>query len=152
MDSHLARYIFLYYRQFMTQKEMLANRHFTGTIKVTGRTDAAAQQEAKNGPTHLRTLLSEDPEILELVRDGLDVFILQPIQMSCTSTVVPNVETSPGHRKRGSADSAGMTGTSPDPLASRSSCLSSPRPKAKRRDSKPRRREMFLMSYVELKT
>ena len=80
MDSHLARYIFLYCRQFMTQKEMLANRHLTGTVKVTGRTDAAAQQEAKNGPTHLRTLLSEDPEILQLVRDGLNAFIVRTAQ------------------------------------------------------------------------
>jgi hypothetical protein len=62
MDQHLARYVFNYYSQFMTEKEKLANQHLFGTAKAMhGRTDLAAQEEAKNSPhafgSSFRTIL-----------------------------------------------------------------------------------------------
>jgi len=76
MDPHLARYVFDYYSRFMTEKEMLASRHLSGTAKAThGRTDLAAQEEARNSRSHLRKLLSDDPEVLELTRDGAESFL-----------------------------------------------------------------------------
>ena len=76
MDRHLAGYVFTYYSRFMTEKEKLANRHLMGTAKAAhGRSDLAAQQEARNSRSHLRKLLSDDPEVLELTRDGAESFL-----------------------------------------------------------------------------
>jgi tRNA(Ile2) C34 agmatinyltransferase TiaS len=78
MDWHLASYIFGYYRQFMTDKEKLANRHLFGTIKAThGRTDLVVQEEARSSGKPLRELLSDDPVVLELTRDGMESFVLR---------------------------------------------------------------------------
>lgn len=76
MDRHLAGYVLTYYSRFMTEKEKLANRHLMGTAKATHcRPDLAAQQEARNSRSHLRKLLSDDPEVLELTRDGAERFL-----------------------------------------------------------------------------
>jgi hypothetical protein len=76
MDRHLASYVLRYYARFMTEKEMLANRHLMGTAKFThGRSDLVAQQEAKNSHPQLRDLFSDDPDVLELARDGAESFV-----------------------------------------------------------------------------
>jgi len=76
MDRHLAVYVLTYYSRFMTGREQLANRHLMGTAKVThGRSDLAAQQEARDSRPHLRDLFSDDPEVLELARDGAESFV-----------------------------------------------------------------------------
>jgi len=76
MDRHLAGYVLNYYARFMTDKEKLANRHLMGTVKATrGRSDLAAQQEVRNSSSHFRNLLSDDPEVLELTRDGAEGFL-----------------------------------------------------------------------------
>jgi len=76
MDPHLARYVFIYYSRFMTKKEKLANRHLSATAKVThGRTDLAAQEEARNSRPHLKELFSDDPDVLALTRDGVERFL-----------------------------------------------------------------------------
>jgi CBS-domain-containing membrane protein len=76
MDPYLARYVFRYYSCFMTTKERLADQHFFATAKTThGRTDLAAQEEARNSRSRLRNLLSDDPEVLELTRDGAESFV-----------------------------------------------------------------------------
>lgn len=76
MDPHLARYISAYYSCFMTEKEILAYRHLGSTAKAThGRTDLAAQEEIWNSTRPYRELLSDDPEVLELTRDGMESFL-----------------------------------------------------------------------------
>src|SRR5271157_2514880 len=78
MDPHLARYIYRYYQQFMTDQERIARRHLFGTEKAThGRSDSAAQQEARSGRHPVRELLSDDPAVLELTRNGTESFIFQ---------------------------------------------------------------------------
>jgi len=76
MDRHLADYVIRYYGQFMTDKERLAQPHLIGTEKATrGRTDSAAQKEAKSARSHLRELLSDDPDVLELAGGGIEKFV-----------------------------------------------------------------------------
>jgi len=80
MDSYLASYMFCHCQRFMTVNEKLANRHLPETAKVThGRIDVAAQEEA-NSRIHLRNFLSADPEVLELARDGVNVFVQRTAQ------------------------------------------------------------------------
>ncbi len=60
----------------MTEHERLAYRHLVGTAKAAhGRTDADAQEEAKGSTIHLRKLLSDDPNVLRLARDGIFVVL-----------------------------------------------------------------------------
>jgi formylmethanofuran dehydrogenase subunit E len=76
MDRHLAGYVLAYYSGFMTEKENLAHRHLMATTKAThGRSDSAAQQEVRNSHSHLRKLLSDDPEVWELTRNGAEIFV-----------------------------------------------------------------------------
>jgi hypothetical protein len=71
MDINEAKYVFAYYGHLMTEQERRANRHLAGTMKATRRSDAAAQAEAKDAPVErFRELLSDDPQILFLARDG----------------------------------------------------------------------------------
>jgi hypothetical protein len=78
MGDDEARYAFQYYGHLMTRQEQLAFRHLGGTMKATlGRSDRAAQEEVRAGSTHLRKLLSNDPDVLRLSRDGYDAFVLQ---------------------------------------------------------------------------
>jgi hypothetical protein len=78
MGAVEAKYVFHNYGHLMTPKEQLAASHLGGTMKATlGRSDRAAQEEVRAGSTHLRRLLSDDPEVLRLARDGYDAFVLQ---------------------------------------------------------------------------
>lgn len=77
VSEYEAVYVFCYYGQLMTEQERLAYRHFAGTIKAThGRDDVAAQEEAKTGPSHLSKMLSDDPDVLRLARNGFSTFVL----------------------------------------------------------------------------
>jgi len=78
MGTDEARYTFHNYGHLMTLKEQRAFRHLSGTMKATlGRSEPAAQEEVKAGLSHLRKLLSDDPEVLVLARDGYDAFVMQ---------------------------------------------------------------------------
>lgn len=62
MEPERAKYVLRYYDHLMTVQERLAQRHLMGTQKAThGRSDAAAQSEARNGSRPSRELLSNDP-------------------------------------------------------------------------------------------
>jgi hypothetical protein len=79
MDTEKAAYIVRYYGHLMTLQERLAQRHLTGTAKLThGHTDAAAQREVENSSHPIaRDLLSKDPEVLQLASDGIDAFMVR---------------------------------------------------------------------------
>jgi len=78
METDEAKYVFHNYGHLMTPKEARAFNHIGGTMKATmGRSDPSAQEEAKAGSTHFRRLLSDDPEVLLLARDGYDAFVLR---------------------------------------------------------------------------
>jgi|SRR5580704_2510808 hypothetical protein len=78
MHRDLATYLIAYHSRFMTEAEKLAYRHLAGTFKIThGRSDSAAQHEARNDPEPRRRVLSDDPELLELARDGMQSFLLK---------------------------------------------------------------------------
>ena len=109
MDSYLASYMFCHCQRFMTVNEKLANRHLPETAKVThGRIDVAAQEEA-NSRIHLRNFLSADPEVLELARDGVNVFVQRTAQrvmaahsdepLTNPALVAPNVARTPKGRQ-----------------------------------------------------
>lgn len=77
MENDKAWYVFRYYSHLLNEKERLAERHLTATIKAThGHDDPAAQEKAKYGPTHLREKLSSDPEILRLASNGRLAFVM----------------------------------------------------------------------------
>jgi len=81
MDVEKARYVLRYYSQLMTTPERLAHRHLMGTAKATrGRTDAAAQSEVANSPHPARDLQSNDPQVLQLASEGIDVFMVRTAQ------------------------------------------------------------------------
>jgi hypothetical protein len=66
----------------MSPLESAANRHLFATDKLTKRrTDLPAQEEARRS-AHLirRGLLSDDPEILQLTRDGCEAFTRRTAQ------------------------------------------------------------------------
>lgn len=78
MDAAVASYIVRYYGYLMTKQEKLAHKHLAGTLKAThGRSDLAAQQEARGGSRHLREMLADDPEVLLLVSRGFQTFVEQ---------------------------------------------------------------------------
>jgi hypothetical protein len=78
MKTDEVKYVFDYYGHLMTEHERLAYRHLAGTIKAThGRSDADAQEDAKGSMFYLRELLSDDPSVLLLARDGYDAFVLR---------------------------------------------------------------------------
>jgi hypothetical protein len=78
MGDDEARYVFQNYGHLMTRQEQMEFSHLGGTMKATlGRSDRAAQEEVRAGSTHLRKFLSDDPDVLRLVRDGYDAFVLQ---------------------------------------------------------------------------
>jgi hypothetical protein len=58
--------------RFMSAKEKLANRHLIATANGThGRTNVAAQEEARNSRIHLRNFLSGSGS----PGDGVDAFV-----------------------------------------------------------------------------
>jgi hypothetical protein len=84
MDTAKVKYVFRFYGHLMTEHERMAYRHLLGTAKATrGRTDADAQAEANDSTQylrelqHLRDMLSDDPRVLLLGRDGLPAFVLR---------------------------------------------------------------------------
>jgi hypothetical protein len=81
MEKKKAQYVLRYYGHLMTTQERLAQRHLIGTEKAThGRSDVAAQNEVKNSSHHLSSLLSNDPEIVQLASDGIDAFMIRTAQ------------------------------------------------------------------------
>ncbi len=73
--EELNRYIVRWYADLMTDVEKKAQRHLSATLKATmGGSDLVAQEEARSSETHAR-LLSAEPEVLRLTRDGWDSFI-----------------------------------------------------------------------------
>src|SRR4051812_48488711 len=73
--EELNRYVFRWYADLMTDVEKKAQRHLSATLKATmGRSDLAAQQEAKTSNTYAPQL-SSDPHVLRLTRDGWEAFI-----------------------------------------------------------------------------
>jgi hypothetical protein len=80
MDKGKAWYVFRYYGHLMTAQERQAYGHLVGTAKAMhGRSDWAAQTEARNKlshlPSHFPRRLSDDPEVLNLTREGWDMFV-----------------------------------------------------------------------------
>lgn len=81
MDTGKACYVFRYYGHLMSPQERLAYGHLVSTAKAMhGRSDWAAQTEARSNPSHLRRRLSDDPEVLNLTREGLNVFVARTAQ------------------------------------------------------------------------
>jgi hypothetical protein len=75
MNPNLAAYVVRYYGQFMNEQEHLPLRHLLATEKAThGRSDTSAQEEARSSKS-LSGLLSENPAVLELARDGIEAFM-----------------------------------------------------------------------------
>src|SRR5690348_15965998 len=71
----LNRYDMRWHAAHMTDVEKPAQRHLFATLKATmGRSDVAAQQEARNNKIEAR-FLSNDPEVLRLASEGYDVFV-----------------------------------------------------------------------------
>ncbi len=78
MDRDKAWYVFRYYDHLMTKHEHLAHKHLVGTVKAThGRSDVNAQAQTAGGPTHLRGMLSNEPEVLNLARNGYESFVMR---------------------------------------------------------------------------
>lgn len=65
MDPNLAAYVVRFYGHFMNKQEQLAHRHLMATEKAT------YLQSSKP----LSGLLSDDPAVLDLTRDGGEVFM-----------------------------------------------------------------------------
>jgi hypothetical protein len=83
MDTGKARFVVRYYGHLMTAQERRACWHLVGTAKAMhGRSDWTAQTETRNKPSHLRRYryLSDDPEVLNLTREGWDVFVARTVQ------------------------------------------------------------------------
>ena len=77
MSTDELKYVFRHYGFLMTTNEKWAHKHLAGTLKATlGRSDAAAQADVKSGTTQFRKLLSDDPNVLDLARNGYDAFVL----------------------------------------------------------------------------
>ncbi|MGE5110722.1 MAG: hypothetical protein ACM3JB_07700 [Acidobacteriaceae bacterium] len=75
MIEPLAKYVFFYYSQFMTEQEKLAFRHLGTTMKATGgQSDLDAQQTVRLDRIRSKWM-SDDPEVLRLAADGYDAFI-----------------------------------------------------------------------------
>jgi len=82
MDPAKVSYVFHYYGGLMTECEWKAYNHLMGTAKAAhGRTDVDAQVEVRACTQlelqHLRKLLSDDPRVLLLARDGFSAFVVR---------------------------------------------------------------------------
>ena len=84
MDTGKAAFVVRYYGHLMTTQERLAYWHLVRTAKAMhGRSDWAAQTEARNKLSHGNEKvkgLSDDPEVLNLTREGLGVFVARTAQ------------------------------------------------------------------------
>jgi len=77
-ESTEASYVFHAYGHLMSECERLAFRHIGATMKATlGLSDEIDQREVESSASHLKKLLSEDPQVLDLTRDGYDAFVLR---------------------------------------------------------------------------
>ena len=86
MDMDVAFYVIRYYEDYMTKQEKMALAHLQATMKAThGRSDAAAQEEARNNKPHLRPPLTGDPDVLCLASDGSQPFIERTAQRIFTA-------------------------------------------------------------------
>jgi hypothetical protein len=78
MDTDRASYIFRYFSELMTAEERAANRHLFATLKLMhGRSDAAAQAEARSRSHPITELISHDQQALSLASDGYETFVLR---------------------------------------------------------------------------
>lgn len=84
MDSQLAHFVASYYGRLMTPAERLAHRHLIATYKATGRSDVAAQAEARAHRLHSRwqtdaasqPLADRRPRSARpRAREGMDAFL-----------------------------------------------------------------------------
>jgi hypothetical protein len=74
----------------MNWRVRMANRHLVRTLKaVDGRSDVAAQEEARGSVRHLREWLSDDPEVLQLARPGYEAFVVRTGERETTMTTEP---------------------------------------------------------------
>jgi hypothetical protein len=73
-NREVAHYIIRFHRHLMRDSERRAQSHLFGTLKATlGRSDASAQEEARKSRAFSQWL-SDDPDVLRLVRDGYEAF------------------------------------------------------------------------------
>ena len=77
LDPEMAHYVVHFHSHLMTDSEVKAQRHLFATLKATmGRSDEAAQREAQKDKIHFR-MLSDEPNVLSLTRDGYERFQLR---------------------------------------------------------------------------
>jgi len=77
LSGEVAYYVVSYYWYLMNDTERKAQRHLRGAMKATlGSSDDAAQREAKNHRVYFR-MLSDDPDVLLLAKDGYGEFSLR---------------------------------------------------------------------------
>jgi len=70
LNSEVARYVVGFHDHLMTDVERRTQRHLFATMKATkGRSGRAAQVEARKSKV-LSKLLSDEPDVLQLARDG----------------------------------------------------------------------------------
>jgi hypothetical protein len=94
LNPEVARYVVRFHWHLMTDEEHRAQRHLASTIKATGRSDVAAQEDARKslgaldlairaeiGREHHAASpsrsLSNDPNVLRLATDGFEAFQLR---------------------------------------------------------------------------
>jgi hypothetical protein len=75
LDLETAQYITSYYANFFTEKESKAWRHWSTEYKlVNGTFQTEEQKESRRKFNYKTGWMTEDPEILELLADGIDNF------------------------------------------------------------------------------
>jgi hypothetical protein len=85
MDPYLVGYVMRYYSHFMTLPEHLAYRHLAGAMKATrGRSDVRAQAEARESRGYSQ-LMSDDPDVLALAKDGYLAFAARAAERILTA-------------------------------------------------------------------
>jgi NADH pyrophosphatase NudC (nudix superfamily) len=76
LNPEIAYYVVHFHGHLMTGAEAKAQRHLFATMKATmGRSDEAAQREAQKDKIHSR-MLSDEPNVRSLTRDGYERFQL----------------------------------------------------------------------------
>jgi hypothetical protein len=74
LTPEVVYYIVRFHHHLMTDVEQRAQGHLVATLKATvGRSDAAAQEEARKSKGYSQRL-SSDPEVLRLAREGYEAF------------------------------------------------------------------------------
>jgi hypothetical protein len=81
MTFDVAWYVIRYYDHYMSKLEKLALAHLQHTMKAMhGRSDVAAQEEAGRKGPHVRFLLSDVPDVTDLVSNGFECFVERTAQ------------------------------------------------------------------------